>query len=630
MTHDPYFHTYDALPLNKGAKIKWSDNYSVVSLLLAIKKTEFTMTNFSETQIKVKHPLVLLHGDEMAQIAFTRVIDQFVKKRLDIELVEIDLSAENRLLTNGEVVLESIEALKKYGVGVKNAGMTVNQHQLHELLGKHPDIKKDQLHPLATKSPNGAIRKGIAGNITREDIPFENIQRLTPNWINRDIVVDTMCSGGNKDSHNELSKVTGIIKVMFVGKDGNPKELHRRKIKRGDPWLIASNDIAAVKQWAHNFFQRAIEEKRDIYLGLKDTVIPGYDGEMRHCIEEIYRSEYKDKIEALGLSYHYELIDAQAARIISNPPERAIWGVPENTSGRKLHKLVECLKKFGIPDRNFSVSISRMSAGGGDQYGSFNMAAKEDGLIKIILDGEEKHAREVKAHDPIIFMANERQAIKDWVSQVFRDASDNDKEIYFGLKREYMEYDDVFSTVINEVRQELVSLNYQPPSFMIMRPSSQLMKMITDPPRKAIYPALNLDGDIFSDISAALGGSLATASSIIESKDGTMLYEAPHGTAHDLYMKYLASEGKEVLFNSSALLYAVANALETLGKREVNQPLITYAKLLKEALVETVNAGIITGDLKGKTKNPDKETIVNMYGFLDAIDEKLEQLLAKS
>lgn len=583
----------------------------------------------NNAKIKVKKPLVLLHGDEMAQIAFTRVIEQFITKYLEIELVEIDLSAEYRLLTNGQVVRDAIEALKTHGVGIKNAGMTVNQTQLTELLEKHPNVDKESLDPLATKSPNGAIRKGIGGNITREDIPFKNLKRLTPDWIDRDIVVDTMNRGGNKDSHNELSKVTGIIKVLFVGDSGNPVELHRRRLNKGDPWLLASCDIEAVEQWAHQFFQRALEEDRDVYLGLKDTVIPGYDGVMRSCIETIYEKEYKQKLEAKGLSYHYELIDAQAARIISNPPKRGLWGVPENTSGRKLYKLVDTLKKFGIPeDRKFSISISRMSAGGGDQYGSFNMAAKEDGIVKIELDGEEKFARVVKKGDPFIFMANHRDAIKDWVNQVFRDASHNDKEIYFGLKREYMRYDDVFSTVIREVRQELVDDDVQPPSFMIMRPSSQLKKMISDPPRKAIYPALNLDGDIFSDISAALGGSLATASSIIESKEGTMLYEAPHGTAHDLYLKYLASEGKEALFNSSALLFAVANALDTLGRREENEPLIDFSHKLKCALIDTVADGTITGDLKGKTTTPDQERIVDMFGFLDAVDAHLENRLS--
>jgi len=576
-------------------------------------------------KIIAKQPLVVLHGDEMAQIAFERILEQFVHKYIDIPLVEIDLSAENRLLSNGQVIVDAIEALQEHGVGIKNAGMTVNRDQLDDLLTKHPHIKESELHRLATKSPNGAIRKGIGGNITREDIPFRNLEVQRPEWKDRDIEVFTMNSGGNKFSFNELSKVSGVIKVLFVGANGDPQELHRRDIAKGDPWMLATNDMDSVCTWAHEFFQRAINEKRDIYLGLKDTVIAGYDGVMRTAIEDIYTSSYKAKVEELGLAYHYELIDAQAARIVANPPERALWGVPDNTSGRKLYKLVAQLKKTGIPDRRASISISRMSAGGGDQYGSFNAPAAEDGTIKIVLDGEEKYARQIKAGDPMLFMSNERASIKDWIEQVFRDASVNDKEVYFGLKREYLEYDDVFSDVITEVRQVLVEQDTPPPSFMIMRPSSQLIKMITDPPRNAMYPAQNLDGDIFSDISAALGGSLATASSIIESKDGTMLYEAPHGTAHDLYLMYQESNGEKALFNSSALLYALANALNTIAKREGNEELSAYAHALKLALINTVDKGIITGDIKGKTSNPAEETLVDMFGFLDAVEANIKR-----
>lgn len=575
------------------------------------------------SKINVAKPLVIIHGDEMAQIAFERILEQFVKKRLDLELVEIDLTAENRLLTNGKAVVDSIEALKKYGVGIKNAGMTVNREQLDDLLAKHPQIKESELDKLATKSPNGSIRKGIGGNITREDIQFNNLQINRPEWINRDIEVDTMDNGGIKESFNKLSNTTGILKLVFVGSSGDPVELHRRKVNKGDPWLLATNSIEDVKSWAHQFFKRAINEKRDVYLGLKDTVISGYDGVMRIAIEDIYNDEYKATFEELGLEYHYELIDAQAARIVSNPPERALWGVPDNTTGRKLYKLVKQLKKYGIPSRKHHVSLSRMSAGGGDQYGSFNMPAAEDGILKVIIDGDEKHARMVKENDPILLMSNDQEAIHDWVAQVFRDASINDKEVYFGLKREYMEYDEVFSKVIFEVRRDLAKEDTPPPSFMIMRPSSQLKKMIVDPPRNAIYPAQNLDGDIFSDISAALGGSLATASSIIESKDGTMLFEAPHGTAHDLYLKYLETDGKEAYFNSSALIYALANALETLANREDNKALLAYAAQLKAALINTVGDGIVTGDLKGKTTKPENETIVDMQGFLDAVEARL-------
>src|SRR5210317_1005978 len=149
----------------------------------------------------------------------------------------------------------------------------------------------------------------------------------------------------------------------------------------------------------------------------------------RAAIEAIYERDYKAKVEAAGLAYHYELIDAQAARIVSNPPERALWGVPDNTTGRKLYKLVGELKRYGIPNRKHHVSLSRMSAGGGDQYGSFNMPMEEDGILKVIVDGDEKHARMVKKDDPVLFMSNDRQAIKDWVSQVFRDASHKNKEV---------------------------------------------------------------------------------------------------------------------------------------------------------------------------------------------------------
>ena len=133
-----------------------------------------------DKKIKVARPLVILHGDEKAQVAFERILDQFVTSKLDIDLVEVDLSAENRLLSNGQAVVEAIDALKTHGVGVKNAGMTVNRDQLDGLLERHPAVKEAALDKLATKSPNGAIRKGIGGNITREDIQFRNLQVNRP------------------------------------------------------------------------------------------------------------------------------------------------------------------------------------------------------------------------------------------------------------------------------------------------------------------------------------------------------------------------------------------------------------------------------------------------------------------
>ena len=61
--------------------------------------------------INVDKPLVIIHGDEMAQIAFERILEQFVNKRLKINLVEMDLTPENRLLSNGQVIVDEINAL---------------------------------------------------------------------------------------------------------------------------------------------------------------------------------------------------------------------------------------------------------------------------------------------------------------------------------------------------------------------------------------------------------------------------------------------------------------------------------------------------------------------------------------
>ena len=102
-----------------------------------------------------------------------------------------------------------------------------------------------------------------------------------------------------------------------------------------------------------------------------------------------------------------------------------------------------------------------------------------------------------------------------------------------------------------------------------------------------------------------------------------MLFEAPHGTAHDLYLKYLETDGREAHFNPSALIFALANALETLGDRERNAPLTEYAVKLKAALTNTVDSGVVTADLKGKTVDPGSERVVDMAGFLDAVEAAL-------
>ena len=71
------------------------------------------------TKIKVANPVVELDGDEM-----TRIIWDFIKKKLilpylDLDLKYYDLGIEERDRTNDQITIDSAEAIKKYGVGVK-------------------------------------------------------------------------------------------------------------------------------------------------------------------------------------------------------------------------------------------------------------------------------------------------------------------------------------------------------------------------------------------------------------------------------------------------------------------------------------------------------------------------------
>ena len=75
-------------------------------------------------KIQVEKPLVVLHGDEMAQIAFERILEQFVRTRLAINLIEVDLSAQERFTSNGQVVLEAMRKLESWHCGPLHCHLT--------------------------------------------------------------------------------------------------------------------------------------------------------------------------------------------------------------------------------------------------------------------------------------------------------------------------------------------------------------------------------------------------------------------------------------------------------------------------------------------------------------------------
>src|SRR5438045_6783261 len=77
----------------------------------------------SMAKIKVAQPVVELDGDEMARIMWSFIKNKLVLPYLDIELKYYDLGMEKRDATEDQITVEAAEAIKRYGVGVKCAGI---------------------------------------------------------------------------------------------------------------------------------------------------------------------------------------------------------------------------------------------------------------------------------------------------------------------------------------------------------------------------------------------------------------------------------------------------------------------------------------------------------------------------
>ena len=85
------------------------------------------------SKIKVVTPVVELDGDEMTRIIWQFIKDKLILPYLDIDLKYYDLSVEKRDETNDQITIDSAEAIKKYGVGVKCATITPDEGRVEEV-----------------------------------------------------------------------------------------------------------------------------------------------------------------------------------------------------------------------------------------------------------------------------------------------------------------------------------------------------------------------------------------------------------------------------------------------------------------------------------------------------------------
>ena len=139
-----------------------------------------------------------------------------------------------------------------------------------------------------------------------------------------------------------------------------------------------------------------------------------------------------------------------------------------------------------------------------------------------------------------------------------------------------------------------------------------------------IWACKNYDGDVMSDMVSTAYGSLAMMTSVLVSPDGIYEYEAAHGTVQRHYYKYL--KGEETSTNSVATIFAWSGALRKRGELDGTPELCEFADKLEKATIQTIEDGVMTGDLYLISKLENKKK-VDSKTFLDEIKIRLDKLM---
>ena len=254
------------------------------------------------SKIKVNNPIVELNGDEM-----TRIIWDFIKKKLilpylDLKIESYDLSIQNRDKTADKVTIDSANAIKKIGVGIKCATITPDEARVKEF-----NLKK------MWRSPNGTIRNIIGGTVFREPIICKNIPKLVPSWTNP-IIIGRHAYG---DQYRATDfKVPGKGKLEIKWTSENLKE--EKKFEVFDfpgPGVALSmyNLDKSIEDFARSCFNYGLIRKWPVYLSTKNTILKTYDGRFKDIFESIFEKEFKNDFDKLNITYEHRLIDDMVA-----------------------------------------------------------------------------------------------------------------------------------------------------------------------------------------------------------------------------------------------------------------------------------------------------------------------------
>ncbi|MGI9426669.1 MAG: NADP-dependent isocitrate dehydrogenase [Hyphomicrobiaceae bacterium] len=253
------------------------------------------------SKIKVAGTVVELDGDEMTRIMWQFVKDKLIHPYLDINLEYYDLGMENRDRTDDRVTIDSAEAIKKHGVGVKCATITPDETRVEEF-----DLKK--MWP----SPNGTIRNIIGGVIFREPIICSNVPRLVPGWT-QPIIIGRHAYGDQYKATDFKFPSAGKVTIKFEGDDGEVIEHDVFDAPGGGVAMAMYNLDDSIRDFARASLNYGLMRNYPVYLSTKNTILKQYDGRFKELFEDIFDSEFAERYSEAGLTFQHRLIDDMVA-----------------------------------------------------------------------------------------------------------------------------------------------------------------------------------------------------------------------------------------------------------------------------------------------------------------------------
>ena len=253
-------------------------------------------------KIKVANPVVELDGDEMTRIIWQWIRERLILPYLDIDLKYYDLSIENRDATDDQVTVDSANAIKQYGVGVKCATITPDEQRVEEF-----GLKK------MWKSPNGTIRNILGGVVFREPIVIDNVPRLVPGWTDP-IVVGRHAFGDQYKATDTLIPGPGKLRLVWDGDNGEKIDLDVFDFPSAGVAMAMYNLDDSIRDFARASFNYGLNLGWPVYLSTKNTIMKAYDGRFKDLFQEVFDNEgFAEQFKGKGMVYEHRLIDDMVA-----------------------------------------------------------------------------------------------------------------------------------------------------------------------------------------------------------------------------------------------------------------------------------------------------------------------------